>query len=188
MINDYISIWTLIRSSGFLAYFFMTTSLAIGLVSSFTVMKKKKAYLLSLHQISGWYGLLTIIFHLMLIWRDQYVLYSIPELFVPLLANNQPIYSALGTLSFYLFFIVMISSDFFIKKLGIKNWKKLHLAVFPAWVLMVSHGLLIGTDSTERWALVLYTGSISLIFVLSLLKYIETIMHGSETKQGKLKN
>ncbi|MFC4800220.1 hypothetical protein ACFPA1_12770 [Neobacillus sp. GCM10023253] len=53
---------------------------------------------------------------------------------------------------------------------------------------MVLHGLLIGTDSTERWALVLYAGSISLIFVLSILKYIETIMHGSEAKQGKLKN
>ncbi|CAH2714201.1 hypothetical protein BACCIP111895_01362 [Neobacillus rhizosphaerae] len=175
-INDYFSVWNLIRTSGFLGFYFMTLSLSLGLFSSLSVLKKKKAFFVSLHQTSGWFGLLTIIFHIVLIWQDQYVPYSLGELFIPFYAENEPVYSALGTLSFYLFFMVISSSDFFIKKLGLKIWKKIHLAVIPAWVFMMIHGLAIGTDSTEPWSLFLYASGSSLIIVLGFIKYLESGM------------
>lgn len=174
--SEYFTIWTFIRVSGFLAFYLITLSLAFGLLSSLSVMKKKKAFLVKFHQTSGWYGLLTVIFHMFLIWQDQYVPYSLGELLIPFYAKNEPLFSSFGTLSFYLFFIVIGSSDFFIKKLGIKNWKKLHLVVLPAWVLMLVHGLAIGTDSSEPWALFLYASGCSLIIVLSFIRYMESVM------------
>jgi sulfoxide reductase heme-binding subunit YedZ len=174
MINNYFSVWTLIRCSGFLAYFFMTMSLAFGLLTSFSFMKKKKAVLIAYHQTSGWYGLLTIIFHMTLLWKDTFVPYSLTELFVPFSAKNAPVFSALGTLSFYLFILVIGTSDFFIKKLGRERWKKIHLAVIPAWLMMVVHGLAIGTDASKPWALFLYAGGVSLILVLGLLRYFDS--------------
>jgi sulfoxide reductase heme-binding subunit YedZ len=174
MLNEYFSVWSLIRCSGFLAYFFMTMSLVFGLLTSFSVMKKKKAALIMYHQTSGWYGLLTIIFHMTLLWRDTFVPYSLTELFVPFSAKNAPVYSALGILSFYLFILVIGTSDFFIKKLGRERWKKIHLAVIPAWLMMVVHGLAIGTDASKPWALFLYAGGVSLILVLGLLRYFDS--------------
>ncbi|WML40064.1 ferric reductase-like transmembrane domain-containing protein [Neobacillus sp. OS1-2] len=174
--SDFFSVWTLIRVSGFLAFYFMTLSLAIGLFSSFSIMKKKKARFLSYHQTSGWYGLLTILFHILLIWQDQYVPYSLRELFVPFMAKNEPLFSGLGTLSFYLFLIVIGSSDFFIKKMGVKKWKKIHFAVIPAWIFMLVHGLAIGTDSSEPWALLIYLLSSSFILVLLFMRIVESIM------------
>src|SRR6476660_8159234 len=88
--NEYFSVWSLIRASGFLAYFFMTLSLSLGILTSLSIMKKKKALLLSYHQTSGWFGLLTIVFHMTLIWKDRFVPYSLTELFVPFAAKNAP--------------------------------------------------------------------------------------------------
>jgi DMSO/TMAO reductase YedYZ heme-binding membrane subunit len=173
---DYFSVWSLIRTSGFLAYFFMTLSLAFGLLNSLSILKKKKAMLLTYHQTSGWFGLLTIVFHMTLIWKDQFVPYSLTELFIPFSAKNAPVFSTFGTISFYLFLLVIGTSDFMIKKLGRERWKKVHMAVIPAWVLMIAHGVMIGTDSTAPWALFIYAGGVSLIIVLGFLRYLESVI------------
>ena len=174
--NEYLSVWSLIRTSGFTAYFFMTISLVFGLLSSFSFMKHRKAQLLNIHQTSGWYGLLTIIFHMTLLWKDQYVPYSLTELLIPFAAKNAPVYSALGTLSFYLFFLVIGTSDFFMKKLGRVRWKKIHFAVIPAWLMIVIHGIYIGTDSSQPWALFMYGGGVSIILVLGFIRYLDSIV------------
>lgn len=177
--SDYYSTWTLIRSSGFLAYFFMTISLSFGIISTLSIMKKQKASLLVIHQTSGWYGLLTIIFHAILLWNDHYLPYSVREILLPFTAKNEPIFSALGTISFYLFFLVIGTSDFFIKRLGRARWKKIHLAVIPAWVMLIIHGITIGTDSSAPWALFLYASGISSIMVLMIIRYFD----GNRSKQ-----
>lgn len=181
--NEIFSIWTLIRASGLLAFYFMTISLAFGLLSSLSIMKKKKTMLVSIHQTGGWYGLLTIVFHMMLIWQDKYVPYSLGEILLPFSAKNAPILSALGTLSFYFFSLVIVSSDFFIKKLGIKRWKKLHFYVIPAWILMVIHGLAIGTDSSKPWALFIYASGCSTIVIIGFIRYIESVLMPKQSKR-----
>lgn len=186
--NEIFSVWTLIRTSGFLAYYFMTLSIANGVFSSFSIMKKKKSMLNSLHQKSGWYGLLTIIFHMLLIWQDQFAPYTIAELLIPFRAENEPLFSTLGSLSFYLFFLVIVSSDFLIKKLGFKRWKNIHLAVIPAWLFMLIHGLAIGTDSSEVWALFIYLVSSSVILVLLFIRIIESIMIRQNSSRHNLKS
>ncbi|WP_071393222.1 ferric reductase-like transmembrane domain-containing protein [Bacillus tuaregi] len=178
----FISSWSLIRLSGFLAYFLLTLSLAFGLLARMMVFRKDKPLMLALHQTSGWAGFLTIIFHSILLWKDAYVPYSLLELVLPFSAQNAPILSALGTLSFYLFLMTMAASDFFIKKLGRSVWKRLHLLVIPAWLLMVLHGILIGTDSTQPWAAFLYGGGFILILALLALRYAETMLHTTAKK------
>jgi sulfoxide reductase heme-binding subunit YedZ len=188
MMLDYFSVWSLIRASGFAAYFFMTLALAFGLLNSISILKKKKAVLLNYHQTSGWFGLLTIVFHMTLIWKDQFVPYSLSELFVPFAAKNAPVFSALGTIAFYLFLLVIGTSDFFIKKLGRERWKKIHMAVIPAWLMMVFHGLAIGTDSSKSWALFLYAGGVSLILILVFLRLMDSAMARQSQEVRKNKN
>lgn len=185
--SEYLSNWTLIRTSGFLGFYFMTLSLSLGMLGSFSIMKRKKAKLVSLHQTSGWYGLLTIFFHILLVWQDDYVPYSLSQLLIPFYAKNEPINSGIGTLSFYLFLLVILSSDFFIKKLGIKKWKKLHLAVIPAWIFMILHGILLGSDSSQPWAISIYAVGLALVLVLGVLRYMESkIAQQAPPLKGKL--
>ncbi len=175
MINEYFSTWNLIRVSGFLSYFLLTISLAFGFLQSFSSLRSKKADFLLIHQTSGWFGLLVILFHMMMLFFDHYVHYPIKSIMVPFISENEPFFSGLGTISFYLFLIIIGSSDFFMRKLGKRVWKRLHILSIPAWILMVIHGVSIGTDSSEIWAQAIYIGSISIILVLGTAKAMESV-------------
>ncbi len=175
MLSEYFSTWNLIRVSGFLSYFLLTASLAFGFLQAFSSIKNKKADLLLIHQTSGWIGLLVIMFHMIMLFMDQYVHYSLLSILVPFYAENESFSSGLGTLSFYLFLVVIGSSDFFMRILGRTPWRKIHLLAVPAWILMSIHGILIGTDTQEVWASSIYIGSIGLIIVLGVAKAMEAV-------------
>ena len=170
---EFFFIWNFIRLSGFLAFFLFTFSISAGLACRFAIFQKKKLLLLELHQTSGWVGFLTSIFHVILLWRNEYVPYKIQEILIPFFAGNAPVFSALGTISFYLFVITFATSDFFIKKLGRNLWKKVHLIVIPSWILMVLHSILIGTDSGQPWASFLYGACIVFVITLIQFRYLE---------------
>ena len=181
---DWLSTWNLIRTSGFLAYFLFTFSIAVGLMGRFSIFQKQKLLMLELHKTSGWIGMLTTVFHAALLIADAYVPYQVGEILLPFSAENSPVLSAFGTLSLYFFLLTMATSDFFMKKLGRSLWKKSHMLVLPAWLLMVLHGVLIGTDSAQSWAAFLYGGSVILILTLLFFRHLESKLKSTTSKKS----
>lgn len=169
---DWLSNWNLVRASGFLAYILLSLSIAAGLIRRVPSFQKQKSLFMELHKTSGWTGVLTVVFHATLLLLNHYVPYKIEDLLIPFEADNAPGLSALGTISFYLFFIVMFTSEFFMKKLGHKLWLNIHLLVIPAWVLSVLHGVFIGTDSNEPWAIFIYVIGIVIVVALIIYRYL----------------
>ena len=180
---DWLSTWNLIRTSGFLAYFLFTFSIAAGLMSRLSILQKQKLLMLELHKTSGWIGMLTTVFHAALLVVDAYVPYQVGEILLPFSAENSPVLSAFGTISLYFFLLTMATSDFFMKKLGRTLWKKIHLLVLPAWVLMVLHGILIRTDSAQSWAAFLYGGGVILILTLLVFRHLESKLKSTTSKK-----
>jgi DMSO/TMAO reductase YedYZ heme-binding membrane subunit len=183
--SELLTVWNFIRLSGLLAYLLLTISVICGIVSSLPILKKKKGDLLALHQMSGWVGFLSILFHLIFIWQDNYVDYTISEILLPFADNEYPFASGIGVIAFYLFFLVVFSSDFMLKRLGKARWKWIHFSVFPAWVLMTLHGILIGTDSTETWVKLLYAASISLVILFLAVRLLTPRNKRQETVRQK---
>lgn len=62
-------------------------------------------------------------------------------------------------------------------------WKKVHLLVFPAWLLSLLHAIWIGTDIENTFVLLLYGVSATLIIFLSILRY--TTQHKKVEKTGR---
>lgn len=182
VLSEALSNWNLIRISGFLAYFLFTFSIAAGITGRISILQKNKQLVMELHQQSGWVGLLTVIFHFTLLLKDHYAPYTLKEIFIPFIAENEPFYSALGTISFYLLIITVATSDFLMKRLGKNLWKKIHFAVIPAWLLSLLHSVFMGTDSQQMWATYLYSGGLVLIVVLLIFRYLD-----SQVKQNKKK-
>ena len=183
---DLLSNWNLIRTSGFLAYFLFTFSIASGLMSRLFIFQKQKQLMLELHKISGWTGMLTVVFHATLLLVDSYVSYQIWGILIPFSAEYAPVFSALGTISSYFFLLTLATSDFFIKTLGRSLWKKIHFLVIPAWILMILHGILIGTDSAKTWASLLYGGGIILVIILLAFRYLESRLERTNNKKREL--
>lgn len=183
MILEIFSNWNLIRTSGFLAYFLLTFSIAAGLMQKMPPFQNQKHLIMELHNISGWTAVLTVVFHGVLLLVNQYVPYEIEELFIPFTADHAPVFSALGTISFYLFLMVMATSDFFMQKMRPRLWKKIHLLVIPAWVLAILHGVFIGTDSDQLWAIASYCGGIMLITILLIFRFFEWRLESTNRKK-----
>lgn len=157
--------WEWIRICGFLAYFYFTVSVIFGLLRKTPSIKKQKNLLFHLHLNAGWMGLLALMVHVLLLLIDQYQPYQIKEILVPFSAQYKPLLSALGTISIYVFLVVIFTSDVLIGVMNRKVWKSIHFLVLPAWALTFIHGVFIGTDSSNHFVQIFYivTGSIIII-------------------------
>ncbi|MGG0656268.1 ferric reductase-like transmembrane domain-containing protein [Rummeliibacillus pycnus] len=169
--------WEWIRICGFLSYFYFTVAVIFGLFRKTPTITKQKNLLFHLHLSAGWMGLLALAAHVLLLLIDQYQPYRIVEILVPFTANYKPILSAIGTISLYVFLIVIMTSDLLISKLNRKLWKSIHFLALPAWVLIFLHGVFIGTDSANPIIEIFYITTGSIIIIASCLR-----VYGTYTK------
>jgi methionine sulfoxide reductase heme-binding subunit len=165
--------WHIIRLLGLLAYFFFSMSLIFGMLSRLSVFKKKKGFFNLIHMSSSWAGLFTLLGHMLVLLIDHYQPYTLIEIILPFTAQYEPIASALGTLAFFIFLIVLFTSDVLMNKMKRSTWKWIHLMVFPAWVLMLLHGIIMGTDSTTWWAVAVYGVSAIIMVILFAVKVMD---------------
>ncbi len=174
MINwllDVFSTWNVIRATGITAYILLFLAVFAGVTLRLGLsLGRWKAVIHLLHQNSGWLTLIFSIVHGVLLLFDAYLPYNIVEILVPFAAEHQPFLSGLGTITFYLILIVMVSSDF-MQRFGKKVWRYLHFSTLPAFFIALFHGLNQGTSSQESWAKLMYviTGSILIGVILMRL-------------------
>ncbi|MFJ8513228.1 ferric reductase-like transmembrane domain-containing protein [Lysinibacillus xylanilyticus] len=171
-----ISTWEWIRLLGFLAYFYFTISIIFGLLRKSSFVKSHKNLIYHIHQNAGWLGLITVIAHMLVLLIDHYEPYSVIGILIPFFAKYQSLPSALGTIAFYLFLMVIITSDLWIRTMNRSLWKKLHFLVLPAWVLSLAHGVLIGTDTENTLIIMFYVVSGGITMLVLVARTISQFM------------
>ncbi|WP_336789878.1 ferric reductase [Paenibacillus sp. MMO-177] len=184
---DALSVWTTTRASGITSYLFLFLSTVAGItIGSRLIKNKAKPIVLTLHQSAGWFGFLFGMMHGAVLLFDKYVGYSVSGLLIPFTAESHPVLTGIGTLSFYMTFIVILSSDL-MKKLGKKVWKMTHMLAFPGYFLALLHGLLIGSDSSYPWAEAMY-GATGIIVVALTVYRVWTVKKGNREapKSGRV--
>jgi len=166
-------LWHIIRLFGLLAYFFFSMSLAFGMLSRMSAFKKNRGLFSFIHMSSSWAGLFATLGHILLLIIDKYQPYKIVEIFVPFASKYEPLASALGTIAFFIFLIVLFTSDLLMGKMEKSTWKWIHLMVFPAWVLMLLHSIIMGTDTSTLWGAAVYGVSAVIIVILFIAKSMD---------------
>lgn len=164
--------WEWIRILGFLAYFYFTIAVAFGLLRKSAYVKSQKNFIYHTHIYASWGGFFALIGHMILLMIDKYQTYNVSDLLVPFSTEYESVASGLGTMAFYLFFIVIFTSDLLIKALKRNIWKGIHFLVLPAWFISLCHGLLIGTDSTNPYIFGFYSVTASIVFIIMALRFI----------------
>ncbi|MEX3744093.1 ferric reductase-like transmembrane domain-containing protein [Lysinibacillus xylanilyticus] len=170
-----ISTWEWIRLFGFLAYFYFTISVIFGLLRKSSFVKAHKNLIYHIHQNAGWLGLVTVIGHMLVLIIDHYEPFNLGEILIPFSAEYESLPSALGTIAFYLFLMVIMSSDLWMRTMNRSLWKKLHFLVLPAWVLSLAHGVLIGTDSENTFVIMFYVASGGGILLILMVRTISQL-------------
>ncbi len=156
--------WLLARASGLTAYVLLTLSVLAGLVLKSRPFGKalRASTVADVHRFLAMLGLGAVALHGATLVLDTTVHVSPLALVVPGLVPYRPVWTAAGVLATELM-IIIYASFALRRRIGAKNWRRLHYATFGLFALATVHGLAAGTDSGAAWALGLYGGAVGAV-------------------------
>jgi predicted ferric reductase len=156
--------WYLARASGITAYVFMTAAMVAGLVVKArpfgTAVKPASA--IDVHRFVTLLALGGIVVHVLALVLDSTIEIGLGAVLVPGLAPYKPLWTGLGVLAMELAVLVIISFPLR-RRIGGKNWRRLHWGTYAIFVLSTAHGLAAGTDSGRLWALDIYLAAVGAV-------------------------
>lgn len=149
--------WNLARASGFIAYGLLAMTMLLGLSVKTRVLGKlvKPANVVDTHRVLSLLALAMIGLHGVALVMDPVVDISPFDLAVPGIVDYRPVWVAFGIVAAYLSLVVHASFALR-KKIGAKNWRRLHWLTYAVFLSATVHGIASGTDTTTTWALTIY--------------------------------
>lgn len=156
--------WILARATGFTAYVLLTCSVLAGLVVKSrpfgTALRPATA--VDLHRTLAFLSLGALALHGLALVLDHTVEIGLGALLVPGLAPYRPLWTGLGVVAGELMLLVYASFSLR-RRIGQKNWRRLHWTTYATFAAATAHGLLAGSDSAQPWALGLYLGAVGAV-------------------------
>ena len=164
--------WLLARASGLTAYVMLTLSVLAGLVLKSRPFKAlKPAAVADLHRVLAMLVLGALAGHASALILDTTVNVSVPGLFIPGLISYRPLWTSLGILAAELMVIVYASFSLR-KRIGTRNWRRLHWATYVIFAAATVHGIAAGTDASRQWAFALYAGAVGAVAAAATWRFL----------------
>jgi sulfoxide reductase heme-binding subunit YedZ len=156
--------WLLARATGLAAYVLLTVSVLAGLVVKSRPFGRaiKPASATQLHRTLALLSLTALALHGLALVLDESIEIGLGALFVPGLAPYRPLWTGIGVLAGELMLLVYVSFALR-KRIGIKNWRRLHYTTYLAFAGATAHGVMAGTDAAQPWVIGMYLGAIGAV-------------------------
>jgi sulfoxide reductase heme-binding subunit YedZ len=156
--------WILARASGLTAYVLLTLSVLAGLTVKSKPFGKavRIPTVTDLHRFLALLGLGAVAIHGTTLVLDSTIRITPAALLVPGLVPYRPVWTSLGVLAAELMLVVYLSFGLR-KRIGVRNWRRLHYATYAIFAAATLHGLAAGTDTAQRWAVWLYAGALGAV-------------------------
>ena len=160
--------WYMSRGAGLVSYMLLWATAAWGLLVSTKLAKGLIAgpFAAGLHEFLSLTTLSFAAFHGLVLMGDRYISFNLINVAYPFAANYRPGWVGLGQLGFYL--TVALALSFYVRKnVGPRTWRAVHYFTFPAYGLVLVHGITSGTDSGALPVQVMYlaTGA-TIVFLI----------------------
>lgn len=172
--NDSSLPWYISRASGIVSYLFLFLIMMSGIMITTKTMYRflSPSTAWTMHQYIGITLTISIVAHVVSLLFDNFLKFSIADLFVPFASGFASNYIAMGIIGFYLFLAVIISSLFY-KMKAPKIWRLLHYLPYPVFILIFIHGINIGSDTQTSTMQIVYwtTGTIMLTMAIYRIFY-----------------
>jgi predicted ferric reductase len=149
--------WYLSRAAGLCAYVMLCANVALGIAVSAPLLERfvMKWRIFDLHQFTGLFFLGLVGLHIFALLGDQYVGFTVPQLFVPWLSSYRSGSVAIGIFALYL--AVLVTATFYIRKqIGQRTFRLIHYGSFVVFALSLLHSVFAGSDTGTGWAILLY--------------------------------
>jgi predicted ferric reductase len=170
--------WYLARSSAWVAYGLMWLSMVLGLSITSKAARLwpggPAAY--DIHQFVSLLSLVVALFHGLILTGDQYINFSVAQVFVPFSnPNYRPFWVGIGQLGFYL--LAMVGLSFYLRRrLTPRVWRLLHYFSFLTYAFVLLHGITSGTDTSQSWAMAAYWLTGGTVLFLTVYRISHSIL------------
>ena len=155
--------WMLARATGLTAYLLLTTSVLAGLVlKSRPFRSLRPAAVTDTHRFLALLALGAVAVHGATLMLDSTIHLGPAALLVPGLSPYRPVATGIGVLAAELMLLVYASFALR-RRIGTRNWRRLHWATYAIFAAATVHGLAAGTDTARPWAFSLYLSTIGLV-------------------------
>ncbi|HEY8345754.1 MAG TPA: ferric reductase-like transmembrane domain-containing protein, partial [Symbiobacteriaceae bacterium] len=146
---------------------------ATGLLQSTGLLKGMAgpAAVLDLHNYLASLSLYAATVHAVVLLWDRYVPFTVPAILVPFSSDYKPLLVGMGSLAFYMALGVTVTT-YFQAQFRPHTWRRIHQTSLVAYLLVLIHGLVLGTD-TEWFAVrVLYAVTATSMAVLAAYRFL----------------
>jgi DMSO/TMAO reductase YedYZ heme-binding membrane subunit len=173
--------WILARAAGLTAYALLTCSALFGLVlRSRPFGKRVKApTMLDVHRFTALLALSALVAHGVGLLYDTTIHIDLAALLVPGRIPYRPVWTGVGVVTAEL--TVVIAASFrFRKRIGMKNWRRLHWLTYGLFAGATVHGLLSGSDSNKPWVQLVYLVAIGAVALATTWRVLTVRKPGSK--------
>ncbi len=163
------AMWFITRSAGIVAYLVLWLSVAWGLAVSSRILDTllHRSFTYEFHQFLSLLAIGFIALHIIVLYFDRYLPYSISQLLVPFLSPYRPVWVGIGVIALYLTLLVTVT--FYLRsRIGMKAFRSIHVLSLVAYLATAVHGLMSGTDSSLPAVAFMYVATFLVtVFLLS---------------------
>lgn len=169
------------RAAGLGAYtfFWLDMCLGVALSGGLSLPFLARWRVGDFHQFTGVLSLGLLAAHVLVLVGLQDQAFTVPELFVPMLRQVNPLAPLLGITATYLFLLIAVASHAR-RVFRPRAWRLVHRLSFVGFILSLVHARLAGPDASEIWVRALYIATVVLLTGL-----IVTRMHLREHQPAR---
>jgi hypothetical protein len=149
------ALWYATRSTGMVSLVLLTLSVALGVAQVVRLASPAwpRFVIAALHRNASLLAVVFLGVHIATAVADSFAPIRLVDVFVPFVGSYRPLWLGLGTVAFDLMLAVVITS-LLRERIGHGVWRAVHWASYAAWPVALLHGLGTGSDTRERWAVV----------------------------------
>jgi predicted ferric reductase len=175
--------WFLARASGLLAYALFAVSTIAGLLLSSKFLGKRASKPLTLiHEALSVSGFFTLLVHMVAILKDTFFRFGVGGVLIPGLSPYAPLAVGVGVVAAWL--TAIVTASFYVrKKIGPRNWRRLHYITIGLFCAMTVHGLGAGTDAHNALVLGMYSAATGTVLVLLIYRVVAAV--SKSRKRGR---
>lgn len=158
------------RVTGLFAYYLLFAGMFLGILYGAPALKGPwKARVYRWHTRSQGAGMIFVLAHILILVIDAYSPFNWSELLIPFSTPEHPIAYGIGSISFYLSLIVLLTSDFRLL-MPKKLWITLHMLSYPVFFLALLHGIYSGTDTQTPAIFIGYLASAGILILVTFYR------------------
>jgi predicted ferric reductase len=181
--NSVHTTWYITRAAGWVAYFLLWFSMVWGLAipTKFFERVISPTFAVDFHEYISLLSIGFILLHVSVLLIDQFLPFTLAQIFVPFMSSYKPVWVGLGVLGFYLTLLVTIT--FYLrKKIGQKRFKSIHILSLAAYFGVVLHAFFAGSDSSLWVVELIYFSTFMVVLFLTSF----WLIRGRQLKKTKV--